>query len=298
MFKLSYHPSRHSSLTLLCISYLCLGILRASAFPKENDHLDRRSFYGDPRRNITCLGSSYDLQLPVRTDGVDPNRFTMQQLCAKTIYGGAPAGQHLGGWCSRGLVVKDGEPGENSDPDDYSPYDNTENPNDEWEWRWTGVSFDVSAASQASEEGADPRFQLGCFNRCFCNFEIEDLTIQPKRSVPSNADVYLKESGGTSEIMLDVEDDVTTTEDVHTGRFGDTMVDSVELNEIIEPNSVSVIAYMPDFHGIPWDLSLDAGNYITCEGDLPSFPLPQPYLVSDFQNSTQLCAVQWSGGLS
>ena len=29
---------------------------------------------------------------------------------------------------------------------------------------FTGVSFDVSAASHASLEGADPRFLLGCFN--------------------------------------------------------------------------------------------------------------------------------------
>lgn len=45
----------------------------------------------------------------------------------------------------------------------------------------TGVSFDLSAASQASQEGAEPRFLLGCFNRCFCSWEIDDLTIQPIR---------------------------------------------------------------------------------------------------------------------
>ena len=297
MFELSFRPSRHSCTTLLCIFYLFLGIPRASAFPNKNNHLEKRSFYGDPRRNITCLGSSYDLQLPVRSDGVDPNLFTMQQLCAKTIYGGAPAGQHLGGWCSRGLEVEDGEPPQEPDPDSESD-SMTENPNSVREWKWTGVSFDMSAASQASEQGADPRFLLGCFNRCFCNFEVEDLTIQPKRSVPSDADVHLKQSGGTGEIKLDVEDDVTTTEHRHTGQWEDTMVDSVRLDEMIEPNSESIIAYMPETHDPPWDLSLDAGNYITCEGDLPSFPLPQPYLVSDFQNSTQLCAVQWSGGLS
>lgn len=295
MFELSCRPSRHSCTTLLCFFYLFLNIPRASAFPNENNHLDKRSFYGDPRRNITCLGSSYDLQLPVRLNGVDPNRFTMQQLCAKTIYGGAPAGQHLGGWCSRGLKVEDGESGQDSDSDD-STDSISEIPNDESEWKWTGVSFDLSTASRATADGADPRFLIGCFNRCFCNFEIEDLTIQPKRSVPSNADVYLKESDGTGEIKLDVEDDVTTTAMVHTGRLGDTMVDSVRLDNLIEPNSESTIAYMPIYGG--WDLSLDPGNTITCEGDLPSFPLPQPYLVSDFQNPTQLCAVQWSGGLS
>lgn len=278
---------------LLHLSYLLLGILGSYAFSQDDGYLDKRSFYGDPRRNITCLGSSYDLELPVRSDGVDPNNFTMQQLCAKTIYGGAPAGQHLGGWCSRGLQAEDGNPPDQPDPDNSE-----ENPNAVWEFSWTGVSFDWSAASQASEEGSDPRFLLGCFNRCFCNFEVDDLSIQPKRSVPSNADTGMKESGGTGEIKLDVTDDVTTTDSIHTGRGEATMVESVKLNELIEPNQEFGSAYMPDFHDPPWDLSLDPGNYITCQGDLPTFPLPQPYLVSDFENSTQLCAVQWSGGLS
>ena len=262
-----------------------------SAFPTDDGDLDQRSFYGDPRRNITCLGSNYDLQLPVRQDGVDPNRFTMQQLCAKTIYGGAPAGQHLGGWCSRGLPIQDGEREDDSG-------DESENPNLTYDWLWTGVSFDLSDASQASEEGADPRFLLGCFNRCFCNWQVDDLTIQPKRSVPSNADVRMKESGGTGEIKLDVTDDVTTTDDSHAGRLEATMVESVRLNELKEPNQEGGYAIMDvDYPNPPWDLSLDPGNYITCEGDLPSFPLPQPYLVSDFQNPQKLCAVQWSGGL-
>lgn len=82
---------------LFYLSFLLLYIPDSSAFPKNNVDLDERSFYGDPRRNITCLRSSYDLELSVRSDGLDPNQFTMQQLCAKTIYGGDPSGQHLGG---------------------------------------------------------------------------------------------------------------------------------------------------------------------------------------------------------
>ena len=291
--QISNRPSRHRFDMLLYLCFLLLYIPGSSAFPKNDGGLEKRSFYGDSRRNITCLGSSYDLQLPVREDGVDPNNFTMQQLCAKTIYGGAPPGQHLGGWCSRGLEVRDGQPENYSDSDSDSSHDPGLS-----DWSWTGVSFDLSAASQASEEGADARFLLGCFNRCFCSWEVDDLTIQPKRSVPSNADVSMKDSSGTGEIMLDVTDDVTTTDHSHTGRLGDTMVDSVRLDELIEPNQVGGYAYMPDFHDPPWDLSLDVGNYVTCEGDLPSFPLPQPYQVSDFRNPQELCAVQWSGGLS
>ena len=93
-----------------------------------------------------------------------------------------------------------------------------------FEWHWTGVSFDLSAASEASEEGADPRLLLGCFNRCFCSWDVDELTVQPKRSVPSNADVKMSHpSGATGEIVLDlndVTDDVTTLDSIHTGRLG------------------------------------------------------------------------------
>ena len=284
---------------LFDLSLLLLCIPTSSANRRKKVVLDERTLYGDPRRNITCLGNGYDLQLPLRPDGVDPNHFTMQQLCAKTIYGGAPAGQHLGGWCSRGLEVTENPELIGSDDSDTDvPFDesNTE-PS-----AVTGVSFDLSPASHASAAGADPRFLLGCFNRCFCSWGVADLTKQPKRDVPSNADTYLDRSDSTGEILLDVTDDVTTTQWHHSGRLGNVEVDTVEITEAVEPNVeggmgnyVLISANPPD---PPWRLSLDVGNYITCEGDLPGFPLPQPYPVSEFRNPQELCAVQWSGGLS
>lgn len=56
-------------------------------------------------------------------------------------------------------------------------------------WDLMGVSFDLRADTQI--EGVDSRFLLGCFNRCFCNWESNDLIIQPKRSVSSNADNHM-----------------------------------------------------------------------------------------------------------
>ena len=43
-------------------------------------------------------------------------------------------------------------------------------------------------------------------------------------------------SGGTGEIALDIDDDVSTADVSHNGRFGDTRVDVVRLTELIEPN--------------------------------------------------------------
>lgn len=96
---------------------------------------------------------------------------------------------------------------------------------------------------------------------------------------------------------MDVDDYLFTNDKSRDGRLGDVIVDTVQLEELIEPNEEggfgTTIAHDP-----PLALSLDAGNYITCEGDLPTFPLPQPYPVSEFRDAQELCAVQWSGGKS
>lgn len=278
---------------------LLLGLPILHAHPTVDTNLAKRSFYGDPRRNITCLGSKYDLQLPPGVNETDPNELTMQQLCAKTVYGGAPAGRHLGGWCSRGLKTRDLRHPDDSDdaddPDDSEDSDVTTNPYSDT----NGVSFDLSDASHADEGLADPRFLLGCFNRCFCNYGVTDLTMQPKREEPSAADTYSgSESRNTGEIRLDVDDNLLTRGRSHDGRLGDVVVDTVEMEEVVEPNEENGFGITDENADPSWILSLDAGNYITCEGDLPSFPLPQPYPVSEFESAQELCAVQWSGGRS
>ena len=289
MSRYPAHAS-HSSHNMLVPIILLLGFPILYALPATDTILEKRSFYGDPRRNITCLGSSYALQLP-SLDGNDPNELTMQQLCAKTIYGGAPDGRHFGGWCSRGLVPNDVGHSNTDDLDDEEVTDGRYSD-------ITGVSFDLSDNSHANNDLADPRFLLGCFNRCFCNYGVTDLTIQPKRDEPSDADTYLAESDSTGEIRLDLDDDLFTTGTGRDGRLGDVKVDTVKLEGAVEPNEEGGFAITDEERDPTSRLSLDAGNYITCEGDLPSFPLPQPYPVSEFKDAQELCAVQWSGGKS
>ena len=80
----------------------------------------------------------------------------------QTIYGGAPAFQHFGGWCSKGLTVEDlgsSDDGEESDDQFDEPAWDADRSD------VTGVSFDLNIASQAAET-ADPRFLLDCFNSC------------------------------------------------------------------------------------------------------------------------------------
>ena len=89
-------------------------------------------------------------------------------------------------------------------------------------------------------------------------------------------------SSETGEIRLDVteSEDLRTAEILHDGRLGDVAVDSVWLTESKEPNKVGGFALEKVLRDPLWSLSLDAGNYITCEGELPFLALPEPYPVS------------------
>ena len=62
----------------------------------------------DPSGSITCTDDvpKQDLKLsaiwdPTTQRSIDPNTFTMQELCAKPVYGGKGRGLHLGGFCAR-----------------------------------------------------------------------------------------------------------------------------------------------------------------------------------------------------
>lgn len=261
------------------------------------------TFIGDPRRNITCLGSSYDMRLPIRPDGVDLNQLTMQQLCAKRAYGGAGISRAMGGWCSKGL-----EPAYIAD--EYGG---------DMEWRQddgmlptlTGVSFDATGAEDTNPPGWAPnqpyfndRLYAGCLNRCFCSWELDDLTIQPKREVPSNADVVTRKRDESRFIEIKLEIVDMSGQGYHPG-FNNRVPDDTEISvlqvmeDLGEPNEEGGYAKT---HSIEFpevlELSLDPGNDITCEGDLPSFSLPPPYTNADFRTAQELCAVQWFRGLS
>ena len=58
-------------------------------FAKAADTVAAENFdpaEADPTGNITCLGDSYDLELPTQAHW-NPNTVSMQSLCAKTHYG-------------------------------------------------------------------------------------------------------------------------------------------------------------------------------------------------------------------
>lgn len=145
------------------------------------------------------------------------------------------------------------------------------------------------------------RLYTGCLNRCFCSWEVDDLTMQLKREVPSNADLVTLPVGSYyTELQLEVAEMLYQTSWPRS-RVGDH--DDVSVLQVIpdlgEPNEVGGYA---SIYTTGWveasKQALDPGNRITCEGDLPSFLLSSPYTNANFTNPQELCAVQWSGGLS
>ena len=240
--------------------------------PSLTDNLEPAA--ADPHNSITCLGTSYNLQLP-SSSGFDANEVSMQSLCAKTQYNGGKSYQHVGGWC------------------DWTSYGST-------------VVFDLSAAAQINPFYATPRIMLGCLNRCFCNYgQPPNPTLQPK----ATPDAGSWESDQTYEVQADVTDDfdVAWTEQMkpldaqsevdiptisHKGKQGSSLVSVAQVQTLsqlelkAEPFTKARFTY----------LSMNADNKIECSGPPPLWPLPYPYSRWDFDSLQELCSVSFFGG--
>ena len=224
-----------------------------------------------PQNNITCVGQFPDLKLPLLNDGFDPNRSNMQELCAKTQYGGGAPGHHAGGYCWA-------KPGSFS----YHTIDNDT----------TGdVGFDLSATAQASTQLQNPRFLLACFYRCFCNYGLHSPSTQPK-SRYALFRTSMARSFFSYEMQLDLNNDFTTPRLLKMGKQGTRRVKSIRVPE----RSESTQAKSPTSRLGRALVTLDPANEIECRGSLPNFVLPSPYAMSDFDNIQELCATQLSGG--
>ena len=233
--------------------------------PPLTENLDPAE--ANPEANITCLGDSYDLNLPV-VGNFNPNRVSMHKLCAKPQFKGGEPGQHLGGFCVLPPHAGMGTTGE--------------------------VSFDSSNGAQINFELFNPRVILGCFYRCFCSHGVADVSIQPKTK-HNLFRTFQQLSRRTYELQIDIVDDFTVPRAEKKGKLGNTVVNTVQVS------SVSEVGNALNYGGNMLQgstLSLDPGNKIECRGDLPTFLLPSPYQTSDFSNLQQMCATQLSGGLA
>lgn len=219
-----------------------------------------------PTQRISCVGDHYDLALPKIGD-FDPNQLTMQQLCVKPEYGGNP--QHsLNGWCQ---VPRR--------PVTLPP-------------RLGTLAFDSMNLAEPLTL-RQPRIMLGCMYRCFCSYGLQDPSIQPY-----GAHYFFNQLNQpfptkyTYEVQIDVVDDFDVPGNQHMVK---------DVGSVIHPLPIRIgNQAVMNIHEdvIPYTISasMDTNNDIKCRGALPRFPLPAPYLMSEFDDLTELCAVQWSGG--
>ena len=225
--------------------------------PNQQENFDPAQ--ANPKGNVTCLGDAYELTLP-EWNGFNPNGISMQRFCAKTQYGGGPAGQNVGAFC-------------------YYLNDTPSFPR---------IMFDPSPEAQANEIFANPRVLLGCAYRCFCNYGLNDSLRQPREN-PGIHDFRLA-SNETYLLQIDIHDETVPPFYQKRGPFGNHRVKTLGLDSRPERRGGAIE---------PWswtEISLDPGNLIECYGDLPSFNPPTPLSRLDFRNVQEMCAVQLSLG--
>ena len=217
-----------------------------------------------PTQNISCVGEHYDLALP-RIGNFNLNGLTMQQLCAKPEYGGHP--EHSPhGWC---MISR------------RSPVDPS----------WGRVAFE-GTESHLALTLLKQRIMLGCTYRCFCNFGLQDVSVQPRESQHEALVVRPIPASYSYEVHIDVVDDFDVPARQHMGR-GEADVSTLRVS-IADQVALNIGSY----NSYEDAVSMSESNRIQCRGDLPRFHLPAPYHISDFASLQELCSVQWSGGRS
>ncbi|KAI9681287.1 MAG: hypothetical protein M1817_002570 [Caeruleum heppii] len=231
--------------------------------PDASESIDTQTVM--ERGAITCLGPLPTFSLPERPQSPNYRGFTLQQLCAKAIYGGMQ-NHHVGAYCS-------------------PMYSNP---------RY--VSFDHRETTQISEELNNPRFLFYCRSRCHCAGETDDPTVQPFELSPLYGTWHL-DAKRTYAIAIDRDDDYLVPEDAHRG-IGDEIVDVTWLPITTEDDPVEGRQQLAVTMR---DISIVPENRVSCQGPLPQFPLPLPAGATNqrggtFRDLQHLCAVQLSGG--
>ncbi|KAL8707139.1 MAG: hypothetical protein Q9225_007819, partial [Loekoesia sp. 1 TL-2023] len=196
----------------------------------------------------------------------------MQQLCSKPEYGGHP-GHSLHGWCLAPTAGRhSSRPPSGLGRVVFDPLD-----------------------TMGARSLKKLRVMVGCMYRCFCSDGL-DVSTQPW-GLQYSASTTLAQIAASHayEVQIDLVDDFDVPMNRHMGQIsakgGNPSVNalSVKMASQVRYNSRSGPVFGQG-------VSMSPENNIECRGDRPRFPLPAPYLMSDFANLQQLCAVQWSGG--
>ncbi|KAI4180916.1 MAG: hypothetical protein L6R41_006942 [Letrouitia leprolyta] len=286
---------------------LCIALLAMMSIPQMTaENFDPAQ--ADPRKNITCVGDSYDLSLPILGE-FNPNLLTMQQLCAKPQFGGGLPERHVGGWCNRRVM---------SLPQ---------------------LAFDINPAARINSILSNLRVYLACIYRCFCNYGIVLGAPQPRARSYDGSTVLRSPVGEVHQYQVEVIKDFDTSWLQATTSWVTSQIQEILpflSGWLAQPQNIPTNAgiqtvlppqeWQPNPNDRPVSIRLairnqswsddepvelrslplaslnvqvshDPSNDIVCDGDLPDFPLPGPYQRSDFSNLQKFRAIQTLRGL-
>ena len=286
----------HYCLLLIALFSSHLAVPVSAKYRARNKHF-RENFdpaEADPKRNITCIGSAYGMDLPIiESSHFNPNGHTMQALCAKPQYGGSGPLNHAGAYCYGPIAP--GEPSDSgSEPEDWmtastgsgSSYNGSE---DGTAAVMLGkVIFDPHPGALASSQLQNPRFMQACLYRCFCNYGLDDVSQQP---LSNHYPTELWDAEDGYELKIDVENDYTTPIEDKMGDPSRGIVESYIFGKMpqIDSRGAGYLVHTSR-------MNMDPGNEIECSGALPEFAFPSPFTQANFSSNQELCAVALSGG--
>jgi hypothetical protein len=231
----------------------------------------------NPNFGITCQGPPPDCLLPHILEW-NPNESTLQQICAKPQYGGKFA-QGVGSLGLSGFCFPN-VPGDQG--------------------RGPGiVAFDSNTVYIRAPEENRPvtlynqRLLLYCRDRCFCSRRRDGgtVTAKPKGFHAHNAPL-LAPLRNSYVIKLDVLDDFDIPSINHQG-VGFAIVPTTFITWTNQ-----LLVQRRRFSYRSTEVTVDPGNRIQCldNDDVPVFPIPEPYISTDFNSPKNICANAFSGG--
>ena len=241
----------------------------------------------NPRGRIHCFGHPQTAMPAQLEGGLEPRSKTLQQLCAKPQYGGGLPGEHAGGYCA--FV-----PGQT--PDLYR----------------ATIAFDDRHDVQTNRQLAQSRFRVQCSLRCFCTSVVDDAEKEHPIFIDGLRECIIIKPSIVQEFNSDYLEEVEQT--VAGQHVRNLLLPEVAFNQGVRQHLQSGASL--DGHEVFEDVlnhydigfehdvtALDPDSAVDCTGNLPTFAMPPPIDIADFQvagsvmsPNQRLCATFYDGG--
>ena len=241
----------------------------------------------NPRGRIHCLGYPQTAMPAQLEGGLQPRSKSLQQLCAKPQYGGGLPGQHAGGYCAF-------LPGQT--PDFYR----------------ATIAFDDGHDVQTNRQLAQSRFRVQCSLRCFCTSVTNGAEKEHPVFIDGLTQCIIIKPSLVQEFNADYREEFE--QNVAGQHVRNLLLSEVAFNQGVRQHLQSgaslnghiVFEDVLDHYDIGFEHDItaqDPDSAVDCTGNLPTFAMPPPINIADFQGAgsvmnpnQRLCATFYDGG--